>query len=96
MTYKVKAEDYHEYNEYDIVPNTWYPITKNLYPHREKDYLFCTKSGRQFVGYMSCDKPSWADAECYISFRIYHAHGTSKEMAEKVIAFMLLPALPNF
>lgn len=96
MTYKVKLDDYHEYNEYDVVPNTWYPITKTLYPHREKQYLFCTRSGRQFVGYMSYDKPSWDDAECRIQFRIYTAYGSSKNMAEKVIAFMLLPALPNF
>lgn len=96
MTYKVNLNDYHEYNEYDVVPNTWYPITKNLYPHREKQYLFCTRSGRQFVGYMEYYKPSWDDKECQISFMIYTAYGSSRHMSEKVIAFMLLPALPNF
>lgn len=96
MTYKVNLGDYHEYNEYDVVPNTWYPITKTLYPHREKTYLFCTKSGRQFVGYMEYLKHSWDDKECQISFMIYTAYGSSRHMSEKVIAFMLLPALPNF
>lgn len=97
MSLKINLEDYHEYKDFELFHFEWYPIKKGLYPSENTPYLFCTRSGREFIGYMSYLDYKW-DGETIreINFNIYTSRMSSKIVREKVVAFMLLPPKPEF
>lgn len=99
MSFKINPKDYNEYDEFGLSHFEWYPIKDCLFPPRNTSYLFCTRNGRQFIGYMNYYDHKNLNEDGLIreiNFNIYTSRMSSKLVREKVVAFMLLPPKPGF